>query len=151
MQNFWSAAILSGVKRLPRAGGIAWKGGRRWTDLPPAARPHPRVGVTVQQRELIPHPHPPRHDIQPWLGPVRGNPAPRRQHTVWRRPASRREHVARLGGDTPAIPRRTLGAVPASRGKRPWKAPTQPLHACIIDRAARSVEVASPLLLATIA
>jgi hypothetical protein len=93
------------------------------------------------------HLHPPGHDIQPWLRPVRWNPAPCRQHTLWRNPASRREDVARLGGNTPAMPRRTLGhAVPASRGKRPLKAPTQvwSWHPCIIDRAIGSVEGSSP-------
>jgi hypothetical protein len=54
-----------GAGRFPPAGLIPWRGDRRWTDLPAAVRPHPRVGIAVQQWDLVPRPHPPRHDIQP--------------------------------------------------------------------------------------
>jgi hypothetical protein len=143
----WLHARRYGAARFPHAGLIPWKGDGRWADFPAAVRPHPRVGVAVDQRELVPHLHPPRHDIQPWLRPVRWNPAPCRQHTPWSCPASRREDVARLGGNPSAIPRRTLGhTVPAPRGKRPFAAPTQAWssHPCIIDRAVGSVEVSWP-------
>jgi hypothetical protein len=80
--------------------------------------------------------------------PTRRAPTSRRARSgpaAGRRPASRREDLTRLGDNTLAIPRRPLGrAVPASPGKPPSKTPTQPLHARIIDRTARSVEAASP-------
>jgi hypothetical protein len=143
----WLRARKDRAARFPRAGFIPWNGDGRWADFPAAMRPHPRVGVAVDQRELVPDLHPPGHDIQPWLRPVRWNPAPCRQHTPWRCPASRREDIARLGGDPSAMPRRTPGhAVPASRGKRPFAAPTQAWssHPCIIDRAIGSVEGSWP-------
>jgi hypothetical protein len=142
--------LIAGRYRAPRfshAGLLTWRSGGRWADFPAAMRPHPRVGVAVDQRKLVPDLHPPGHDIQPWLRPVRWNPAPCRQHTPWRCPASRREDIAWLGGDPSAMPRRTPGhAVPASRGKRPFAAPTQAWssHPCIIDWAVGSVEGSWP-------
>ena len=89
---------------------------RQAVDRPPIRRsPTSTRGRSVEQRQRIPHPHPPRHDIQPRPRPVRWKPAPRWQHTWRRRPASRREGPARLGGNPLAIPRRTPGrAAPGS-------------------------------------
>jgi hypothetical protein len=112
----WLQARKYRAARFRYAGLISWTGDGRWADFPAAVRPHPRVGVAVDQRKLIAHLRPPGHDIQPWLRPARWNPAPCRQHTPWRCPASRREDIAWLGGDPSAIPRRTPGqTVPAPR------------------------------------
>ena len=58
----WLHARKYRAARFPHAGLIPWTGDERWADFPAAVRPHPRVGVAVDQRELVPHLHPPGHD-----------------------------------------------------------------------------------------
>jgi hypothetical protein len=73
-------------------------------DLPGPMPPHPGVRVAIDERELIPHPHPPGHQVKAGARPLWGEPVPSRQHPWWRAPSARRQHQARLRGNRPAPP-----------------------------------------------
>ena len=85
------------------------------------------------------------HPAVAW--PPQSEPSSKLAAHLGRGRAARREDVAWFGGNTPAMPWRTLGrAVPASPGKPRWQAPTEVScsHCCIIDWATRSVDVSWP-------
>jgi hypothetical protein len=66
--------------------------------------PHPCMRVAVDERELIPRPHPPGHQVKAGACALWRKPVPSRHPPRWRAPASRREREAWLGGNRPAPP-----------------------------------------------
>jgi hypothetical protein len=129
----WLHFRKQGLARLTYAGLVPWREWGRWTNFPPSVRPHPNMGVAVDQRDLVPHPHPPRHNVQPRHRSLRWNPIPRRQRAPWRRPASGRENISRLGGNPLATPGLKLArGVPSSLGKPRCQASTDASHSRII-------------------
>jgi hypothetical protein len=76
----------------------------RRPDLPGRMPPHPCVRVAVDERQVVPHPRPPGHQIKTRCRALGWQPVPGRQDS-WRRcPSARGENEAWLGGDPPAPP-----------------------------------------------
>jgi hypothetical protein len=73
-------------------------------DLPGPIPPHPCVRVAVDERQLIPRPHPQEDQIKAGARTLWREPVPSRQHPRWRAPSARRKHQARLGGNRLAQP-----------------------------------------------
>jgi hypothetical protein len=73
-------------------------------DFPAAMPPHPCVRVAVDERELIPRPHPQGHQVKPRSRTLWRQPVPSRKRPRWGFPSTRRQHHSRLGGNRPAPP-----------------------------------------------
>jgi hypothetical protein len=67
--------------------------------------PHPCVRVAVDERQLIPRPHPQGHQVKAEACTLWREPVPCRQLPRWRAPSPRRKHQARLRGNRLAPPR----------------------------------------------
>jgi hypothetical protein len=111
----------------------------RRPDLPGPMPPHPCVRVAVDERQVVPGPRPPGHQVKTRCRALGWEPVPGRQGSRWRCPAARRENDARFGGDPPAPPgfgcRPELSAARCERRNpvrttRPPHVPMMPLPRC---------------------
>jgi len=97
---------------------------------------HPCVRVAVDERQVIPRPRPPGHQIKARCGTLWWQPVPGRQHPGRRCPSARRKDQAWLGGNPLAPPgfasrrgpsaARSVPCNPA-RTTRPSHVPMMPL------------------------